>query len=142
MTDFDRDAWSARNVQPDEPVFLFEMDGAEEGERRQVYVLARGWRDGLAELVARGEGNPRLVRFELAGERDRSLDVIAASGFRPGDALLRPSGDGPVDPAVSHLIRRPVRTIAFGVFLGLLAWAVFVAVFGFLLRLFGVAFGG
>ncbi|GEM_PF-4429523 len=103
---------------------LFEVDGADDRERRQVLVHAPSKRAALNELVGRGEGNPRLLR--TFGEREEAPAGLPLIEGRMVSSEASPWRREPRDWASSPLVQRPVLTIAAGVFLGLLGFAALV----------------
>jgi hypothetical protein len=95
-------------------------------------------------------GAPREVFFRAGSSADaaraaslRGFVVTAAEQVDetqlPEDAVVLtvPPHAGPT----SELLARPVRTIATGVFVGLLLWAAFVVVIGLILGLLAAALG-
>lgn len=98
-------------------MYLFEYTDVA-GEPALILVAARGWREAMEHLIGRGLNGPSYVDVVRAGNPlPPGVPMIRAEG-RLGESLP------PFRIEESDLFRRPVRTIAGGICLGLVMFAV------------------
>lgn len=104
----------------------YRVEGISHADRHEVVIV-----EAADEVEARNVATRSL----RSAQRVQRLEDADASDF-PEDRLVARSvrSPGAVRPLrESELLRRPVRTIAAGVFTGLLAWTIFALILGFLL---------
>ena len=107
-------------------IFEFAFD-AGDGLDGRVLVAAYTGRGAVRELIAQGYKDPKLLGLLEPGEDPPNGVELVQANDRPAPS--------PVPPEHSLLHRRPILTLATGVCLGMLAYAIITTLVALLFAL-------